>query len=632
MSFFAGAVSFESGAGESVEQFAAKLWKDLIPSPVFNVTIIQKPDQIVQMGTLPSAATQHALVPFSDPDYPDKIGFALFSGYLFEREKVIESIRKRPAGRWLPNGPISNAHVIGAIIGEIVSGKKDAIDKSLLLALNGIFCFVVWIPGHESLVLGVDRTGIRQLHYTSDGPRFGFSSEVASLAALLPSPQLTPSAVDDLVANRFILGEVTQIESINRVPPGSLVIASKNIIAHTTYWDSSNLPINQQLDDTEYIEGCIRVFSRAIERSKEITQSPILFLSGGLDSRRILLEQLKQGLKPDCWTAVQFSSRLPVEGDSNIAAGLCKKFGLTHHRLEPLDADWEDRWARYARTLMEYDTGQHYWTLPLLKELPVDAGWNFDGYGGDFVVYDSFLDPDVVTIPLNEQRIIDAARIHISGDSNLILQHQQDRCSIEERLLSILKSMPANENTYSFLMANVWSRRRTAAMSQRLLRHKVESVMPYMDNDLLDFSFSFAPAKKVGRVFQHEILMKQYPELMREIPPLSDVAAAGPNSEYWRKFTRALPHQLDLRRKHALSRTGARIVRERLPLPALHPRTRQNALIFSIASIFGVSKHIAMRSYWRLEQIGFLGEMVRFYLQPQRRSSMLAEARRFIYD
>src|SRR5262245_66096684 len=84
-------------------------------------------------------------------------------------------------------------------------------------------------------------------------------------------------------------------------------------------------------------------------------------LSGGRDSRHILLELCEQGLRPDfCLTARLFPAPAAYD-EVEVAASLCQALGLRRRTLDQREASMRAETEKELRTGLR--SGEHQWDV-----------------------------------------------------------------------------------------------------------------------------------------------------------------------------------------------------------------------------------------------------------------------------
>jgi len=173
---------------------------------------------------------------------------------------------------------------------EVVLHLYEAKGPSCLDELNGQFAFAIWNSKERELFLARDRVGICPLHYTIQGDRILFASEVKAIFMEKDvQRQIDPIGMDQIFTFWSTLSGDTIFKNIKELQPGHYLKISRGQITLKKYWDipfySPDEQFTWSLDDIsekflELLNDSIRIRLRA--------DVPVgSYLSGGLDSSGI---------------------------------------------------------------------------------------------------------------------------------------------------------------------------------------------------------------------------------------------------------------------------------------------------------------------------------------------------------
>ena len=172
---------------------------------------------------------------------------------------------------------------------EVVVHAYEEWGEECLAHFNGMFAFAIWDGRARTLFLARDRYGIKPLYYTRVGESVLFASEVK---AFLKHPDfLVRLSVPHLLEyftfqNLFTDG--TLFDGVHLLPAGHfLKVATGDGVATiraTRYWDYAFDESHDGTSLAEYQEELDRRLRRAVEREL-VSDVPVgAYLSGGLDS------------------------------------------------------------------------------------------------------------------------------------------------------------------------------------------------------------------------------------------------------------------------------------------------------------------------------------------------------------
>ncbi|HUE68537.1 MAG TPA: asparagine synthase (glutamine-hydrolyzing) [Candidatus Acidoferrum sp.] len=220
---------------------------------------------------------------------------------------------------------------------EVLVHAYEQWGEAMVERLNGMFAFAVHDRRAGAVFLARDRMGIKPLHYSIDGDRLVFASE---LKALLRDPALRrgvdPAALDEYLAYEFVPSPRTIVRGISKLRPGHTLTWSTRAssVRVVKYWAP-------QLDTGDGRHDLDRESSRLLEclresvRKELISDVPLgVFLSGGIDSSAVAAMMTQLGVEVKTFS-VGFAERSFDE--SGYAREVARHLGTDHHEvtLEP---------------------------------------------------------------------------------------------------------------------------------------------------------------------------------------------------------------------------------------------------------------------------------------------------------
>jgi asparagine synthase (glutamine-hydrolysing) len=157
--------------------------------------------------------------------------------------------------------------------------------------LNGMFAFAIWDRRERSLFLARDRYGIKPLYWYQGAGALLFSSEIK---ALLEHPaarrELSYPALNEYFSFQNIFSDLTLFEGVHLLPAGHTLAVSVGDSGPRVerYWDFPVLSETELIRDPQAAaEELHRLFVQAVTRQL-VSDVPVgSYLSGGLDSGSI---------------------------------------------------------------------------------------------------------------------------------------------------------------------------------------------------------------------------------------------------------------------------------------------------------------------------------------------------------
>ncbi|MDA2935705.1 asparagine synthase (glutamine-hydrolyzing) [Patescibacteria group bacterium AH-259-L05] len=164
--------------------------------------------------------------------------------------------------------------------------KEKCLDK-----FNGMFAFAIWDEKNKKLFLARDRYGIKPLYYYFKNNTFIFASEIK---AILEDPRVKAAVCAPALLEYFtfqnIFSDKTLFSNIRLLPPGTFATIKSNdgkSFQQVTYWDYRFEEPSHPLSEQEYIQELDRLFAQAVKRQL-MSDVPVgSYLSGGMDSGSI---------------------------------------------------------------------------------------------------------------------------------------------------------------------------------------------------------------------------------------------------------------------------------------------------------------------------------------------------------
>ncbi len=207
-------------------------------------------------------------------------------------------------------------------------GIEEAVGK-----FRGMFAFAVLDRMENKLYLSRDRTGIKPLYWAEKGGSVFFASEIK---ALLNVPEISRkadlSSLNDFLTLGFTIPPKTVWEDIKCFPPAHYaVIRANGDVSLRRYWDLKFSEKAISLDQA--VETFEEKLSAALKYHVRSDVPIGAFLSGGIDSSLLVYLMKKKGIVDKISTFnVKFSENSFDE--SPYAAEVAKIIGTDHHVLE----------------------------------------------------------------------------------------------------------------------------------------------------------------------------------------------------------------------------------------------------------------------------------------------------------
>ncbi len=183
---------------------------------------------------------------------------------------------------------VTLGHVFrGRCDSEVVVHAYEAWGPRCVERFRGFFAIALWDGSRRQLLLARDRIGIKPLYYALSPNRLVFGSEIK---AILEHPDIA-HAMDlqsayHYLGYEFVPGPATMFQGIQKLPPGSLLVARDGQVDLQRYWE---LTFADSTEDAATLARRVREACRDAVHAWMMSDVPEgVFLSGGLDSTAVL--------------------------------------------------------------------------------------------------------------------------------------------------------------------------------------------------------------------------------------------------------------------------------------------------------------------------------------------------------
>lgn len=178
---------------------------------------------------------------------------------------------------------------------EVILAAYKEWGAACLQRFNGMWAFAIWDQVQQTLFLARDRFGIKPLYYTVgiDASHFAFASEIKALVG----PQGIPFQPSGKMIYRYLLAgtlpnpqnEETFFTGVSSVPPGHYLIVSRQELTVERYWTLRSSTSSIRLNNvTQMVDAYRDQFTNAVQLHLRADVPVGTCLSGGVDSSSIV--------------------------------------------------------------------------------------------------------------------------------------------------------------------------------------------------------------------------------------------------------------------------------------------------------------------------------------------------------
>lgn len=394
---------------------------------------------------------------------------------------------------------------------EVVLNALHFWGKEAIPRFNGMFALAVWFSGEEKLLLGRDRYGIKPLYYMPGPDRFLFGSEIAAIR-MHPGFQtgLSEDALIEYFTFQNIFSDATFFEGVHLLPAGHyLEVSTANRHGEPVcYWDFHFSPV--KMDMQEASKELQRLFEKAVSRQLVADVEVGAYLSGGMDSGGITCVASRQIPDMKSFTAgfdLSSASGLELSFDERERSEYLSNLYKTEHYEIVLKAgDMERVMPSLITRLEDPRVGQSYPNYYVARlaarfvkvclsgaggdELFAGYPWRYyhgrgtsdqDGFAARYFEYWQRLVPDPYRQSFFQPH----------------LQQRLDFTRPERIFRKLLEKGAVDEKDYrpqSLINNSLYFESKTFLHGLLLVEdklsmaHGLETRLPFLDNDLVDFA------------------------------------------------------------------------------------------------------------------------------------------------
>lgn len=405
------------------------------------------------------------------------------------------------------------------VLKSVIEWGHDA-----LLRFNGMFAFALWDRSEKRLLLARDRYGIKPLYYAWAGSTLVFGSEIKAILASGPiSARMNKGGLLEYLTFQNFFTDQTLFEGIKLLPaahwmeigPG----ASEGSVKPREYWDYHFVEPEGKVDEAECLEELDRLFVQAVSRQLVSDVDIGAYLSGGMDSgsvTAIAAKQLPYIKSFTCGFDLNSASGVELGFDERATAEyMSYVFKTEHYEMVLKAGDMERVMPSLAWHIEEPRVGQSYPNYYAAKLASKFVKVVLSGAGGDelFGGYPWRYYRAVVNDDFGHyidkyygfwQRLVPSSAIRqvfspvwkdVAGTSprdifrNVFHQHATQLTRPEDYI-----------NHSLYFEAKTFLHGLLVIEDKLSMAHSLETRVPFLDNDLVDFAMRLPVRLKLGNL------------------------------------------------------------------------------------------------------------------------------------
>lgn len=395
---------------------------------------------------------------------------------------------------------------------EVVLNALAEWGTDALLRFNGMFALALWDRKDKSFLLARDRYGVKPLYMCQQGSLLAFASEQKAIQTIPEfKAELDKEALLEYFTFQNIFTDRTLLKNIRLIPGGHFVKVELGDLPGTVkqhrYWDYHFREPDQRSNYREYVEELDRLFNQAVHRQLVSDVELGSFLSGGMDSGSItaIAAQSNPYLKTfTCGFDLSSASGIELAFDERTKAeAMSALFRTEHYEMVLKAGDMERCLPKLAWHLEEPRVGQsypNYYAAQLaskfVKVVLSGTGGDelFGGYpwryyrGANSQNFEDYID----NYYLYWQRLLDNTQIKkLFGPIWSDVSHVWTRDIFRDVYETHDNALERPEdfiNHSLYFEAKTFLHGLFVVEDKLSMAHSLESRVPFMDNDLVDFA------------------------------------------------------------------------------------------------------------------------------------------------
>ena len=397
--------------------------------------------------------------------------------------------------------------------------------EKALLRFNGMFALAFWDSSKKNLLIARDRYGVKPLYYAETNGVFCFGSEQK---AILKNPSIKNNLDQGAMLEYFtfqnIFTDRTLNQNIKLLPAGHYANISMQdatpTLKVTEYWDYNFREPDEIGDHREYVEELDRLFVQAVDRQLISDVEIGAYLSGGMDSGSITAVAAMQIPNLKTFTCgFDLSSASGIEllfDEREKAEAMSAKFKTEHYEMVLKSGDMERCLPDLTLALEEPRVGQSYPNYYAAKLASKFVKVVLSGAGGDELFagypwryyhavnnknFSSYVDEyySYWQRMLNPNEFKDVFSRLLSSDYDGIDTKEIFRSVFPEQSRIIMSPEDSINNSLYF-ESKTFLHGLFVVEDKISMAHGLETRVPFMDNDLVDFAMQCPVSLKLNNL------------------------------------------------------------------------------------------------------------------------------------
>jgi len=394
---------------------------------------------------------------------------------------------------------------------------------------NGMFAFALLDKKSKLVYLARDRYGVKPLYIYKKNKLFMFGSEVKCfMEHPLFNVNLNKEALLEYLTFQNFLTDNTLFTDVKLLPSGSFMtidLNNENLSPPKKYWDFNFSNTDAINSEEEYIEELDRLFNQAVKRQLVSDVDVGSYLSGGMDSGSITAIAAKQlpFIKTfTCGFDLNSASGVELAYDEReVAEFMSYLFKTQHYEVVLKAGDMERIFPLLTQHIEEPRVGQSYPNYYVSQLASKFCKVVLSGTGGDEIFggypwryyrvasnqsFDDYIDKYFSFW----QRILPSNSVKKALEP--IWSDVKDT-SMRDLFTSVFTNHEISlKNPEDYINHSLYFEAKTFLQGLLLIEDKIsmanslETRVPFLDNDLVDFGMKLPISLKLGNLKQFDRL------------------------------------------------------------------------------------------------------------------------------
>lgn len=385
---------------------------------------------------------------------------------------------------------------------------------------------VEWQWDGRKLTVRSDRFGFQPLFYHASGQQIIVSESLEAVVRAGAPREYDEVALAVFLRLGYFVGNDTPFRGVRTLPPDCVLAWTDGelTLRRTTRPPQATIGV----DRTKAIDGFIERFRETIRELIEPAERAVVPLSGGRDSRHILLELLHQGHPPAMTLTLRDVPPRYVD-ESVVARQLATAAGLPHRTIDPPRGMLKRELRR--NRLTHFCADEHAWLLPVADAIRGHYDTIYDGLSGGVVAAGNHLSRERLRA-IRKGRYEALAEELLGPERRLTfvlpadVRRRLTRAKARRRVAEELKRHADRVNPVSEFIFMNRIRREIALTAFAILSDSARVKTPFIAPDLVEYMFSLPPEYFLDHTFHTEAIHRTYPSFA-DIPFQTEIGRAG---------------------------------------------------------------------------------------------------------